>query len=294
MKLGCHCVLYGKQIAEDTDQVLSLLKTAGAQGCEIGERFFGADQAEKLKIALDAHEIELSGMHCNGMKWMDLIFNPQKAENAVLGVAKALAGMKNRNIIATGGVDIERLNDRLLTEGAGEEELHNPENIRIGAENLEKIAKKARELYGAQLHYHNHSWEFADNGLIFYMIAEQCPNVSFALDTGWAAVSGFDPEALIRKYPGRFHYIHLRDLRKPEAPKELSFHQAHTGFAELGSADMGYPRLMTCLNEYLGPEDWAVVEYELGNFDYLSYMKAISYLRGIQDALRYGKEGGLI
>lgn len=308
MRLGCHCVLYGAQIADQTDEVLEKLTLAGAEGCEIGERFFSVDQADRLKEKLAAHHIELAGMHCNGLKLADLIHHPEKAEAAVLGVAKALSGMKNRNIIATGGVDIDGLKDRLLKDGAAEPELHDPALVRTAATNLEVIAKKAMELYGAQVHYHNHSWEFADQGLIFFAIADHCPSVQFALDVGWAAVSGFDPVELIRQYPGRFHYVHLRDLNRnggrdsswdggqdvdevQNHAEGLTFSQAHSGFSALGSGDLNYPRLMTCLERELGADDWAVVEYELGNFDHLSYLKALSYVRGVQAGLAYREDG---
>lgn len=289
MKLGCHCVLYGPKIAEDTDNVLNKLVLAGAQGCEIGERFFAAEHADQLKERLSAHQLELAGMHCNGLYLLDLIYHPKKAEAAVLGVAKALQDSPNKNIIATGCVDIESLNERLIKDGASEPELHDPKLILEAAKNLEQIAQKAKSEYGAQLHYHNHSWEFADDGLIFFTLADHCPTVNFALDTGWASVSGFDPVELLEKYPGRFHYVHLRDLKKGKDTRNLTFRQAHTGFADLGSADMNYPRLFSCLNRTLGPDDWAIVEYELGNFDHLSYLKAVSYLKGILDAFCWQK-----
>lgn len=35
----------------------------------------------------------------------------------------------------------------------------------------------------------------------------------------------------------------------------------------------------------LGEKGWAIVEYELVNFDENSYLRAISYLKGIRDML---------
>lgn len=292
MKLGCHCVLYGAQVAENTDDVLDKLTLAGAKGCEIGERFFHIDQADRLKAKLKEHHMELAGMHCNGLKLIDLIHNPEAAETAILNVAKVLTDMENRNIIVTGGLsDMESLKSSYLKDGASEPELHNPAAVKKAAENLEKITQKTKDLYGAQVNYHNHSWEFADNGLIFFTLADHCPSVHFALDTGWAAVSGFDPIEIMKKYPGRFHYIHLRDFKKTENSGDLLFQQVHAGFAPLGSGDMNYPHLMSFLSDILGEQDWAIVEYELGNFDHLSYLKAINYLGGILDTLDYQKGG---
>lgn len=291
MKIGCHCVLYGTQIASDTDEVLTKLKFAGAEGCEIGQRFFGVDQADRMKASLEKYDLELSGMHCNGMNLVDLIKNPEKAEQAIADVARALDGMENKNIIVTGCVSIEAMNDMPVKDGASEPELHDPELVRLAADRLEAIVGRIKEQYGAQVHYHNHSWEFADQGLIFSALMERCPSMMFALDTGWAAIAGFDPVALIRQNPERFHYVHLRDFNKADLTEERTFREAHNGFIDLGKGDMNYPRLMECLNQIMSADDWAVVEYEFGNFDHLSYLKAVSYLNGVQDALLTGKEG---
>ena len=40
MKLGGHCVLFGPAVAADTDGVIGKLAFAGAEGRELGERFF--------------------------------------------------------------------------------------------------------------------------------------------------------------------------------------------------------------------------------------------------------------
>ena len=286
MRLGGHCVLYGPEIAADPSAVIGRLRAAGAEGCEIGQRFFGVDRREELCGVLAGQQIELAGMHCNGLKLIDLVNAPEQSETALRSVAEFLAPMPNKNIIATGGVDMAGdMMERPIRDGAPEPELHDPEKVALAARNLNEIVKRIKQEYGVQVHYHNHSWEFADNGLIWFTLAEQAPDLMFALDTGWAAVSGYDPVELLEKYPGRFQYVHLRDYKKVADPGAQPFKQVHTGYVDLGSGDMGYPRLMRALNRVLGPEDWAVVEYELGNFDQQSYTKAISYLRGVRDML---------
>lgn len=286
MKIGGHCVLYGPEVATNTEEVFNRLKYAGAEGCELGQRFFGVENAEGLTNALQESGMELAGMHANNLKLIDLIRDPEKAENALMEVGRLVSQFPNKNIIATGGCgDMAQMRNSRLAEGAPEPELHDKELVKKMAETLNEIVRRVREETGAQVHYHNHSWEFADNGLIWFSLAEYAPELMFALDTGWAAVSGFDPVELLEKYPGRFHYVHLRDLKKSDDPGSLIFTQAHGGFADLGSGDMNYPRLMKTLHRTLGADDWAIVEYELGNFDQHSYTKAISYLRGVRDML---------
>ena len=57
MKLGAHCVLFGPEIATDTDAVIGRLADVGAEGCELGERFFGVDDREKLTTVLDKYHV---------------------------------------------------------------------------------------------------------------------------------------------------------------------------------------------------------------------------------------------
>lgn len=287
MKIGAHCVLYGAEIAKNTDAVIARLAQAGAEGCELGERFFGVEGRDKLTAVLDKYNVYLAGMHCNNMKLIDLLENPGKTREALVNVAKFVAPLPYKNIVATGGVsEIAQLNTLTLAQGAPDERLHDAANLKIIAENLDAIAKDIKEEYGVTVNYHNHSWEFCDNGLIWFALADYAPNVQFALDTGWAAASGFDPVELMDKYPGRFNYVHLRDYTKNENISEMTFEQVHKGFASLGTGDMNYPRLMRKLNTELKDDDWAIVEYELGNFDKDSYMRAISYLHGVRDMLQ--------
>lgn len=287
MKLGGHCVLFGPAIASDTDGVIGKLAFAGAEGCELGERFFSLDERAKLTQVLDRHGMALAGLHCNNLTLSDLLHDPEKARAALRKTAAFMADMPEKNVIATGGTGEPReaLASRTVREGSSLPELHDPAQVRTLARNLNRIVKEIRDEMGVQVHYHNHSWEFADDGLIWLTLAEEAPDLCFALDTGWAAVSGFDPVALMDRYPSRFRYVHLRDYAACEQPLEKKFSEVHAGFIDLGTGEMNYPRLMRKLHTELGEDGWAIVEYELGNFDENSYLKAISYLKGVRDML---------
>lgn len=293
MRFGVHCVLYGPETGTAPQAVISRLAKTGAEGCELGERFFGVDRREELSAILADNHMELAGMHCNGLKLMDLLEQPEAAKAALEKVAGFMAPLKNKNVIATGGVPVEEMRLRPIGSGALRPELHDPEKVKELAVALNRIVREIREKYGVQVHYHNHSWEFADQGLIWFSLAEYAPDLKFALDTGWAAASGFAPLELMRRYPGRFDYIHLRDCRPFEGDRqEETFEQVHKGFVNLGEGQMHYPGFIRGLKDVLGEEAWAIVEYEIGNFDQNSYLGAVHYLRGLQDmADEYRKEG---
>ncbi len=289
MRFGGHCVLYGAEIASLPEAVLGRLARAGAEGCEIGQRFFGTGNREKLLNALEENHVEMSGMHCNGLKLIDLINNPQTAEEALYTTARFVAPMKNKNVIATGGIEFEAIQNFAIGNGATEPELHDPELVKKAAETLNEIVKKIKEELGVQVHYHNHSWEFADNGLIWNTLVQYAPDLKFALDTGWAAVSGFDPVKLLESSPERFSYVHLRDYKKSEEGQNQIFSKVHAGYVDLGTGDMNYVKLLPVLDKVLGKNGWAIVEYEIGNFDETSYTSALGYLRGLNDMMHGGK-----
>ncbi len=71
---------------------------------------------------------------------------------------------------------------------------------------------------GLHFTYHIHGYEFVPSpeGTLFDLMARKLePGVAdFEMDVFWVAWPGQDPVALLRKYPGRFPLIHLKDLRK--------------------------------------------------------------------------------
>lgn len=109
MKFGAHCVLFGPEIGTNTAEVLARLAKAGAAGCELGQRFFSLDRREELTGYLSEAGIELAGLHCNELKLADLLFAPEKARQALLSAAEFMASMKNKNVIATGGIPFEEM-----------------------------------------------------------------------------------------------------------------------------------------------------------------------------------------
>lgn len=65
--------------------------------------------------------------------------------------------------------------------------------------------------------YHNHDIELravadrAANALELLIAGTDPRNVVFEMDIGWVAAAGADPAALLRRHPGRFSLLHLKD-----------------------------------------------------------------------------------
>ncbi len=80
------------------------------------------------------------------------------------------------------------------------------------------VGKILKEQYGLTFCYHNHGYEFApyEGGTYYdYIVANTNPGyVSFELDILWAFHPGVNPADLLKKYPGRYRLMHVKDLRK--------------------------------------------------------------------------------
>jgi sugar phosphate isomerase/epimerase len=79
-----------------------------------------------------------------------------------------------------------------------------------------RIGASARRA-GLQFTYHNHNFEFADQGggALGYdlLLQETDPQlVKFEIDCGWMIFAGHDPVDYIEKYPHRFPMIHVKDF----------------------------------------------------------------------------------
>jgi sugar phosphate isomerase/epimerase len=117
------------------------------------------------------------------------------------------------------------------------------EEAKRTAELANRIGEQARRV-GLQYVYHNHDFEFADqgDGAIGYdlLLKETDPQlVKFEIDCGWMTLGGRDPRAYFARYPHRFPMIHVKDFlpapREPRAPDA----PAHPG-AELGHGMIDY------------------------------------------------------
>jgi sugar phosphate isomerase/epimerase len=83
---------------------------------------------------------------------------------------------------------------------------------------------KAKPLHaaGLTLGYHNHNMEFAPvsgtTGLEILLRETDPSLVAFEMDVGWVTAAGADPLALLKAHPGRFHQMHVKDVKASTKP----------------------------------------------------------------------------
>lgn len=118
-----------------------------------------------------------------------------------------------------------------------------PEEARRTADLANRIGEQARRV-GLQYAYHNHDFEFADQGegAIGYdlLLRETDPQlVKFEIDCGWMRLGGRDPRAYFARYPHRFPMIHVKDFLPASAQPHDPNAPPHPG-AELGRGMIDY------------------------------------------------------
>jgi len=101
---------------------------------------------------------------------------------------------------------------------------------------------------GLQFFYHDHGYEpvkYGNETLLDLIIRETDPNlVKFEEDVLWTYLPGVDPAALLRKYPGRFKLMHIKDM-KPGVPRgSLSGGLPDSLQAVIGQGQVNWPEVM--------------------------------------------------
>jgi len=260
MKLGCHAVLYGPKLAEDPELVFSQIAATGFSGAEVGIRFMqDAATVEKVLAAAEKYNVEISAIHA-GSSLMSFVDAPETAESSLYAAVAIAKNLRNKNIAMSGSAFIS------FEDRTPDPRLSDPDFVKSIALKMEEIAKYAKG-EGVTIGYHNHSWEFTNDGLIIKAILKFAPSMNLAMDCGWAYFSGFDPMKIISENPTRFNYVHVRD-----------YNQELKEFVNLGEGDLDLKALLSLLEKTLPADGWAVVEYETGPQNYKRYATAKVYI----------------
>ncbi|HXC09852.1 MAG TPA: sugar phosphate isomerase/epimerase [Steroidobacteraceae bacterium] len=111
------------------------------------------------------------------------------------------------------------------------------------AELVNRIGDAAKRA-GLQYVYHNHDFEFADQGgSVGYdvLLRESDPDlVKFEIDCGWMIFAGRNPIDYFKKYPNRFPMIHVKDFLPAHDNGAAAAGKAPMLGAELGHGVVDY------------------------------------------------------
>ena len=151
------------------------------------------------------------------------------------------------------------------------------DNYKTLAELFNQAGEATRKA-GIQFCYHNHNFEFQKLGDAMpydYLLKTLDPKlVKFEMDCFWVTHAGQDPVAYLKKYPGRFPLLHIKDMKdKPAPTQELD---AKMGlFAPVGSGSIDWKRIFAAAK--MGGMEHYYVEQDYCEVRPLEAVK-ISYL----------------
>lgn len=106
---------------------------------------------------------------------------------------------------------------------------------------------------GIQVFYHVHGYEFQKfgDGYLLDLLIRECSSkdVTFEMDTTWIFFPGQNPAAWLKKYPGRWQLIHLKDLKKGVVTGALTGSTDPNNDVPLGTGQLDWPSILKAAQE---------------------------------------------
>ncbi|MDH4057852.1 MAG: sugar phosphate isomerase/epimerase [Cyclobacteriaceae bacterium] len=132
-----------------------------------------------------------------------------------------------------------------------------------------EICKKA----GVSLGYHNHEYEFIPiEGRIPYevMMEELDPSIVFELDIYWSTFAKKDPLELFKKYSGRIHLWHVKDMDREKRERQT----------DVGSGSIDYKSVFNAA-EVSGMKHFFLEQEYFAGSQFDSIANGFKYLREV-------------
>lgn len=106
---------------------------------------------------------------------------------------------------------------------------------------------EAARVAGLQFTYHHHAYEFGGEpgkrAWDYYLEFWDPKLVALEMDTYWLSVAGQDPAAMIAKYAGRVHLLHLKD-KAFGTPVQYDQNVKPYSFKEVGTGVIDFPAVL--------------------------------------------------
>ena len=136
---------------------------------------------------------------------------------------------------------------------------------------------------GITFFYHDHGYEpvpYGDGTLLDLIISDTDPSlVKFEMDALWTWLPGVDPVALIKKYPGRFRLMHIKDMKPGVSRGSLAAGLPAEQQAAIGEGQINWPALIEAAQK--DGFEYYYLEDETPNPN-VNVPKSIAYLERIR------------
>jgi sugar phosphate isomerase/epimerase len=197
VRIACQTITWGETQRENFPAVFGASAEAGYTGLEIGFRHIQPIPPATLADMLAKNDLTLVATHVGGnLQDRSQASGEQQMLEAVLDYLNA-AGC---SLLMYSGLRFESL-----------------DQFQRDLESVLEAADRCRER-GVQFLYHNHDWEFANDGRIINTLLDECgPDVGFCPDIGWIAKGGADVLNTLNRMGGRVGAVHFKDFAGPGA-----------------------------------------------------------------------------
>jgi len=274
LKLGSCPDSWGVWFADDPRQTpwqrfLDELSGAGYRWLELGPYGYLPTDAARLRDELARRDLTCAGGTVAGVGGPHKDFSAVLAETRKVAALTAALGARNLIFVPVPGYRDD------VTGAYHEPAELGPERWRSLIDNSNTLGRMLAEEYGLTMQFHPHAdYHVETQAQTERFLSETDPRyVSLCLDTGHLAYRGADIPAVIRRYPERIGYVHIKQMDPAIAERaereDLAFGQAVAMGASVeppaGRPDV--PAVLDALNE-LDAELFVVVEQDMYPVDF--------------------------
>ena len=236
IKTACQTIVFGNPFIKDNLAVIAeTVKKIGYDGIEIGARHLYQDKPDYYKELFAKLDLKLTALHVGG----DFL-NRDSVKQQLDSVRATIAFGKNLGC------------PYIFLSGSFREE-KTPENYITEAESYKEIGKMCSN-EGLVFCYHNHNWEFLDNGEGMKILLDKVPAELMKLvpDLGWVEVAGVSSLQFLKNNISRVEALHFKDFKSKAVPRE---------FTELGTGITPFGEIYGYISG-LGRDWWIIAEQD--------------------------------
>ncbi|MDH7480549.1 MAG: sugar phosphate isomerase/epimerase [Armatimonadota bacterium] len=190
--IGCQTITWGENQRERFSQVFDDVVAAGYEGVEIGFRHVRGKAANELRKMLDNRGLRLAAIHIGGS-----LLDPAQAdsERRIIDEVLDYLNAVGCSLIIYSGL-------RYVSDGQFDRDF----------DILNRTAEKCQS-QGVRFLYHNHNWEFADDGRVIQaLLSKSSDALGFCPDIGWVMKGGWNILEFLNRTKGRIGAVHFKDF----------------------------------------------------------------------------------
>jgi sugar phosphate isomerase/epimerase len=196
IKIACQTIIFGNaRIKDNLAEIARTVKRTGYDGMETGARHFYLDRLDYYQGILKDLDLKLVALHVGGdFLNKDSVKEQLNSAKNTIAFGRALG---TEYLYLSGQYREGKTRDDYLTE----------------AESYKEIGKMCNDK-GIVLCYHNHNWEFLNNGEGMKILLDTIPAELMKLvpDVGWLEVAGVPAISFLRENISRVEALHFKDF----------------------------------------------------------------------------------